>query len=726
MRFHTAIGVVMVTSLALPAAPATAQTSPLEQMEVPFHVDSGLVVNSTANRVAAYSTVVRVPDATWLRLQFDQVVLGESPGEPTVLRLTARADGAVQHHTTVTLGQWGNTSAYFNGDAVELEIIADPQAEPSLVLMSHVLAGPPGAGGNDGGIASICGPTDDRMPSSDPRACRAAPVGCTAWMISDFSNCFISAGHCAGGLSVMQFNVPLSNSNGSWNLPGPEDQYAVDATSLQAVNGGIGNDWAYFGCFPNTETGLTAFEAQGMAFDLAASPPPVGGQTIRITGYGTDSSPNEWNQIQQTHTGPYVTFSGTQLQYAVDTTGGNSGSPVINDDTGEAIGVHTHAGCGQGGGANNGTGSNNSGLQSALANPEGVCLPAPGLGFDFPDGIPMLLDPDGDSIRVEVSGINGGDAESGTGMLHYSTGGAFIEIPMQVVSPNVYDAVFPAIDCGTLVAFYFSAETTDAEVITNPLLAPDQTYNAVAAASQTVVFADDFETQQGWGSVGINGLTDGRWERGTPIANSICDRGNPGADADGSGQCYLTDNDSTSCNSDVDDGATILTSPTLDATLGTPLISYWRWFHNSFADNPYQDTMVVEVSDDFGVNWVELETVGPTGPQADGGWYHKSFRIEDFVSLTDGFRVRFIVEDADPGSVVEAAVDGVQLLALGCQTNPPGDVDGDGIVGILDFLAVLGNWGPCPEPCPPSCAADLDDDCQVGIFEFLLVLGNWD
>ncbi len=54
-----------------------------------------------------------------------------------------------------------------------------------------------------------------------------------------------------------------------------------------------------------------------------------------------------------------------------------------------------------------------------------------------------------------------------------------------------------------------------------------------------------------------------------------------------------------------------------------------------------------------------------------------------------------------------------------------GDVDGDGIVGILDFLLVLGNWGPCPEPCPPSCAADLDDDCQVGIFEFLLVLGNW-
>ena len=26
----------------------------------------------------------------------------------------------------------------------------------------------------------------------------------------------------------------------------------------------------------------------------------------------------------------------------------------------------------------------------------------------------------------------------------------------------------------------------------------------------------------------------------------------------------------------------------------------------------------------------------------------------------------------------------------------PGDIDGDGEVGILDFLTLLGNWGPCP------------------------------
>ncbi len=52
----------------------------------------------------------------------------------------------------------------------------------------------------------------------------------------------------------------------------------------------------------------------------------------------------------------------------------------------------------------------------------------------------------------------------------------------------------------------------------------------------------------------------------------------------------------------------------------------------------------------------------------------------------------------------------------------PGDVDGDGTVGILDFLALLAAWGLCPpEPCP----ADFDGDGGVGITDFLALLANW-
>ncbi|MHC4219008.1 MAG: right-handed parallel beta-helix repeat-containing protein [Planctomycetota bacterium] len=51
-----------------------------------------------------------------------------------------------------------------------------------------------------------------------------------------------------------------------------------------------------------------------------------------------------------------------------------------------------------------------------------------------------------------------------------------------------------------------------------------------------------------------------------------------------------------------------------------------------------------------------------------------------------------------------------------------GDIDGDGVVGITDFLMLLGNWGPCTDPC---CLADLDLDGEIGITDFLLVLAGW-
>jgi hypothetical protein len=54
-----------------------------------------------------------------------------------------------------------------------------------------------------------------------------------------------------------------------------------------------------------------------------------------------------------------------------------------------------------------------------------------------------------------------------------------------------------------------------------------------------------------------------------------------------------------------------------------------------------------------------------------------------------------------------------------------GDLDGDGSVGVTDFLLLLSHWGPCPPPCPPACTGDLDDNCSVGVNDFLILLANW-
>ena len=47
----------------------------------------------------------------------------------------------------------------------------------------------------------------------------------------------------------------------------------------------------------------------------------------------------------------------------------------------------------------------------------------------------------------------------------------------------------------------------------------------------------------------------------------------------------------------------------------------------------------------------------------------------------------------------------------------PADLDGDGSVGITDFLALLGAWG--------TPGGDVDGDGTTGITDFLALLGAW-
>ncbi len=56
----------------------------------------------------------------------------------------------------------------------------------------------------------------------------------------------------------------------------------------------------------------------------------------------------------------------------------------------------------------------------------------------------------------------------------------------------------------------------------------------------------------------------------------------------------------------------------------------------------------------------------------------------------------------------------------------PSDLNGDGIVGMVDFLALLAAWGSCSDcGTPQACPADFDGDCSVGILDLLILLGNW-
>ena len=56
--------------------------------------------------------------------------------------------------------------------------------------------------------------------------------------------------------------------------------------------------------------------------------------------------------------------------------------------------------------------------------------------------------------------------------------------------------------------------------------------------------------------------------------------------------------------------------------------------------------------------------------------------------------------------------------------TPPGDTNGDGLVNVIDLLAVINAWGPCSPP-PASCPADVDQDGAVNVVDLLMVINNW-
>jgi len=77
-----------------------------------------------------------------------------------------------------------------------------------------------------------------------------------------------------------------------------------------------------------------------------------------------------------------------------------------------------------------------------------------------------------------------------------------------------------------------------------------------------------------------------------------------------------------------------------------------------------------------------------------------------------------IVEDAHV-ETPQIDADFALVVSGGTKVVCPADVDGDGVVGIKDFLEVLAQWGQ------PGGPADVNSDGVVDILDFLFVLAEW-
>ena len=364
------------------AVAASAQPKPIPFHIEPYVLDSGLHQGNAAGTVTAFRQVARVAQAPWLRLHFDAYELGAN----SYVTITSLKDGDQQRLDARTLAEWLKSTAYFNGDAVEVALHVAPDGRDVFIRMREITVGEVPAAGPV--PETICGTTDDRTPSADPRVGRIVPVGCTGWIIANGAH--LTAGHCTGAtMQTLQFNVPPSMANGAIQNPPAADQYPINAASVVFVNNGVGDDWAVFRTNRSAAFGANRLpvEAQNAFYRVSRDENPA---TIRIAGYGVDgpgpgagcpagmtcdfgnTGPRDAsNQTQQTHVGASLgeTITGpnnARWNYSVDTQPANSGSPLQEEGTTTTIGIHTSGGCTATAGTNSGTSFEHQGLQNAI------------------------------------------------------------------------------------------------------------------------------------------------------------------------------------------------------------------------------------------------------------------------------------------------------------------------------------------------------------------------
>ncbi len=197
---------------------------------------------------------------------------------------------------------------------------------------------------------SICGYKDNRILSNDPKIGRSTNLYdsgyCTITMIG--KSCAVTAGHCVQAIDKIEFDVPMSDQYGNASQSSSENVYFRSKKFLKYQNQGPGRDWAVFTIAPHSETGIYPGEARGF-YDVKLKRRTRKNTNIIITGYGVDYDNYDKSTVQQTATGKIIS-TGSILNFAaikhdVDTMGGNSGASILNAQTNEVIGVHSHGGC---------------------------------------------------------------------------------------------------------------------------------------------------------------------------------------------------------------------------------------------------------------------------------------------------------------------------------------------------------------------------------------------
>ncbi|TDJ69595.1 MAG: choice-of-anchor B family protein [Planctomycetota bacterium] len=103
--------------------------------------------------------------------------------------------------------------------------------------------------------------------------------------------------------------------------------------------------------------------------------------------------------------------------------------------------------------------------------------------FDFPSGIPVVVDPTGEAIPVQITEAFPGALLAGSEKFFYDAGAGFVAVPLTNLGGGSYEANVPALPCGTEFDWYVSAESSNGIFWASPDGAPASTYTSFAGGT---------------------------------------------------------------------------------------------------------------------------------------------------------------------------------------------------------------------------------------------------
>jgi len=345
------------------------------------------------------------------------------------------------------------------------------------------------------------------------------------------------------------------------------------------------------------------------------------------------------------------------------------------------------------------------------------------LDINLPDGPPEYLTP-GEQETFTVEIINVGETYvPGSALLYYCyDGGTYQTSPLSPLGGDLFEATLPMCNCDDTPEFYITAEGENKSVVKLPADAPVNFYTALVGEN-IVLVQENFQTATGWTPENL-GATSGNWQRGVPVDDDSWDY-DPSSDGDGSGMCFLTQNEMG--NTDVDGGSVRLTSPVYDMSTGG-VVEYYYYLYLTDTDGGI-DKLLVEVNTQGGAGgWTEIAR-----HDEDGGllWKHHIVTEDDFVNagvvLTTNTVFRFTINDSDPQSIVEAGIDGFKISYLNCENYYIcGDADNDGIgpnvadlVFLVDYIFKGGDTPIYLEACDVDGAPGILVSDLVFLVDYL-------